>query len=385
MASPPINVGIIGYGGSAKSFNLPFILPNPDLRVCAFLQRAPAPDPANASSPHPPVGTHCTIDFPSATHHRTADAFFADPSIALVVICTHAHGEFVRRALESGKHVVVEKAFVNTSAEADELIRLAREKGRVLTVYQNRRFDADFLTLRHLVQSGALGEIRDAQMHFDFRMPAWVMGWTQKEYAAGQGMTFGLGSHTVDQALVLFGRPASVTGFLRSNRGVDSDVDDTFTIILQYGGALKNLVVTVKTAIVTHMKDNLKFFVRGTEGTYLKFGTDPQEAKALASPCQPASSSPSYGLEDERLHGTLSTTHPFSTQHQTLDAESGLYIGRYPSLLGRYQTLYENVVAAIRGEGEAELYVRPEEARDGLRVLELARESHEGGRTVLWS
>ncbi|KAJ7214458.1 hypothetical protein GGX14DRAFT_443956 [Mycena pura] len=380
MASPPINVGLVGYGGSAKSFNLPFILPNPDLRVCAFLQRAAAPDPA--SVPRLPVGTHCTIDFPSATHHRTADAFFADDKIELVVICTHEHGEFVRRALMSGKHVVVEKAFVNTSKEADDLIQLARERGKVLTVYQNRRFDSDFLTLQHLVKSGALGDIRDAQMHFDFRMPSWVMGWTQKEYAPGQGMTFGLGSHTVDQALVLFGRPGSVTGFLRSNRGVDSDVDDTFTIVLQYGGEQKNLTVTVKTAIVTHMKDNLRFFVRGTEGTYLKFGTDPQEAKALAAPCQPASD-PDYGREDERVWGTLSTTKEFDAKSQTFDEDSGLYIGKYPSLFGRYRGLYENVVTAIRGT--AELYVKPETSRDGLRILELARESHDTGRTVPWS
>ncbi|KAF9005723.1 hypothetical protein BDZ89DRAFT_1095549 [Hymenopellis radicata] len=332
--------------------------------VCAFLQRAAAPDPA--SSPRPPVGTHCTIDFPSATHHRTAEAFFGDDEIEL-------HGEFVRRALESGKHVVVEKAFVNTSKEADGLIQLAREKGRVLTVFQNRRFDSDFLTLQHIVESGALGEIRDAQMHFDFRMPSWVMGWTQKEYAAGQGMTFGLGSHTVDQALVLFGRPVSVTGFLRSNRGVDSEVDDTFTIILQYGGEQKNLTVTVKTAIVTHMEDNLKFFVRGTGGTYLKFGTDPQEAKAIAAPCQPASD-PDYGREDERIWGTLSTAKEFDTKSQVFDEESGLYIGKYPSMLGRYRGLYENV-----------LYVKPETSRDGLRILELARESHDTGRMVPWS
>jgi len=78
------------------------------------------------------------------------------------------------------------------------------------------------------------------------------------------------GSHTLDQALRLFGTPASVTGFLRANRGADSEVDDTFTVILQYSGTKKNLMVTVKTSIVTHMKDQLKFWVRGTEGTYLK-------------------------------------------------------------------------------------------------------------------
>jgi Oxidoreductase family, C-terminal alpha/beta domain len=134
----------------------------------------------------------------------------------------------------------------------------------------------------------------EAEIHFDFPSPSWISGWTKKEYSPGEGMAFGLGmkhflqteetfpnlvdtskqgTHTIDQALYLFGPPASVTGFFRSNRGVESDVDDTFTIILQYSGERKNLVVTVKTAIVSHMKDQLKFLVRGTNGSYLKVGT----------------------------------------------------------------------------------------------------------------
>ncbi|KAJ6615290.1 hypothetical protein B0H10DRAFT_2176839 [Mycena sp. CBHHK59/15] len=359
MASPPINVGLIGYGGSAKSFNLPFILPNPDLRVCAFLQRAAAPDPA--SSPHlRRHALHYRFPIRDAPRHRRG--FFGDDEIELVVICTHEHGEFVRRALESRKHVVVEKAFVNTSKEADDLIQLARRRGK---------FDSDFLTLQHIVKSGALGEIRDAQMHFDFRMPSWVMGWTQKEYASGQGMTFGLGSHTVDQALLLFGRPVSVTGFLRSNR------------------EQKNLTVTVKTAIVTHMKDNLKFFVRGTEGTYLKLEllvsravrNRPSRSQSHSRPL-PACIGSRLWTRGRAYMGTLSTTKEFDTKSQTFDEESGLYIGKYPSVLGRYRGLYENVVAAIRDT--AELYVKPETSRDGLRILELARESHETGRMVPW-
>lgn len=142
----------------------------------------------------------------------------------------------------------------------------------------------------------ALGDVLEADIHFDYPDPGWISGWTQKEYVVGEGMTFGLGTylthhvsylpanpsspsspgtHTLDQALVLFGRPATVTGFLRSNRGVDSDIDDTFTIILQYTGKQKNLLVTVKTAIVTHAKDQLKFHVRGTKGTYLKVRPPP--------------------------------------------------------------------------------------------------------------
>jgi predicted dehydrogenase len=90
------------------------------------------------------------------------------------------------------------------------------------------------------------------------------------EYIPGEGITFGLGSHSIDQALVLFGRPASVTAFLRSVRGIESEIDDTFTIILQYSGEKKNLLVTIKTAIVTPMLDQLKTFVRGTEGSFIK-------------------------------------------------------------------------------------------------------------------
>jgi predicted dehydrogenase len=113
---------------------------------------------------------------------------------------------------------------------------LAKEKGKILTVFQNRRFDSDFRTLHHLTSNGALGDILEANIHFDYPDASWISRWTKKEYVPGQGMTFALGTHTLDQALYLFGTPASVTGFFRSNRGVDSDVDDTFTIILQYSG-----------------------------------------------------------------------------------------------------------------------------------------------------
>ncbi|KAL8403880.1 hypothetical protein RB594_008940 [Gaeumannomyces avenae] len=372
----PIRVGIVGYGFSTKCFHLPYILPNPDLEVHAFLQRAPAP--AGLAPP----GKHCSVDFPRARHYRTAEEFFGDAEIELVVVCTHLHEEFVERALRTGKHVVVEKPFVTTSAEADRLIGLAKDCKKVLTVFHNRRYDSDFRTLRQLMAKGALGDVRDAQIHFDFPDPSWISGWTAKEYKPGQGMGFGLGSHTIDQALVLFGTPAFVTGFFASNRGVDSDVDDTFTIILQYAAPRKNLLVTVKTSIITPMKDQLKFFVRGTEGSYLKFGYCPQEARAIAAPGKPASGYDDFGAEDPSIWGTLTTKTAFDPASQALDGASGYHIGRYPSLPGYCRGYYENVVDAIRGKGEVE--VRPETARDGLRVIELARESHEKGTKVAW-
>ncbi|KAK1757825.1 hypothetical protein QBC47DRAFT_377055 [Echria macrotheca] len=373
----PIKVGFIGYGGSTKSFHLPFVLPNPDLHVYAFLQRAAAPENPSEAKPY----SHCTIDFPDAKHYRTADEFFADEAIELVIVCTHQHAEFVEKALVAGKHVVVEKPFVNTTAEADRLIALAKEKGKILTVYQNRRFDSDFRTLSFLHKQGALGTVLEADIHFDFPTPSWISGWTSPDYTPGQGMVFALGTHTIDQALHLFGPPTSVTAFFRSNRGVESKTDDTHTIILQYSPS-SNLIVTIKTSIVSHMKDQLRMFVRGTKGTYLKFGSDPQEARALASPCHPASD-PGYGLEPQEIWGTLTTTDEFDPDHQVLDEASGLYVGKFPSLPGWYRGYYENVVRAIRGEEE--VYVRPEESRDGLRVIELARQSFDEGRTVAWS
>jgi predicted dehydrogenase len=134
----------------------------------------------------------------------------------------------------------------------------------------DRRYDSDFPTLRHLINSNAFGTIIEFENHYDLEMPSWMVRNKTLKYVPGEGMAFGLGSHSVDQALVLFGRPASVTGFLRSLRGIESEVDDTFTIILQYSGEQKNLLVTIKTTIVSLMTDQFKTFVRGTEGSFVK-------------------------------------------------------------------------------------------------------------------
>lgn len=133
----PIQVGVIGYGFAAKSFHLPFISALPDYRVVAILQRAEAPsDPASVGKE-----VHCTIDVPDSTHHRTAEAFFADPEIQFVVVASHAdtHASFAEQALKAGKHVIIDKPFARSTAEADGIIKLAEEKGLVLTCFQNRR------------------------------------------------------------------------------------------------------------------------------------------------------------------------------------------------------------------------------------------------------
>jgi len=210
--------------------------------------------------------------------------------------------------------------------------------------------------------------------------PSWISGWTAPEYTPGEGMMFGLGTHSIDQALKLFGKPRSVTAFLRSLRGVQSEVDDTFTIILQYVGNQKDLLVSIKTTVVSPMAQQLKALVRGTKGSFMKFGTDAQEAHAIAG--IPATD-PGFGVEDTALHGLLSTTHKFDSSCQSQEPLTKKYVGKYPTITGRYLGFYENLVDAL--EGRAELQVKPEQSRDGIRVIELARESHQQGTTVEWT
>ncbi|KAL2831346.1 hypothetical protein BJY01DRAFT_226638 [Aspergillus pseudoustus] len=381
--APKIKVGVIGYGFAAKSFHLPFIRAIPEYEVVAILQRASAPaDPASV-----PKGTHCTVDIPGIKHYRTTEDFFAESGVDIVVVATHTdtHASLAEGALRAGLHVIVDKPFARSTEEADRVIALAREKGLLVTCFQNRRYDGDFKTVRELLAKNALGSLTEAEIHYDFDRAPWLHHMSEKKYTPGDGMAFGLGTHSVDQAYVLFGRPASVTAFYRVHRGpIDSEVEDSFTIILQYGESSSHpkLLVTIKTSVVSPMAQQLKFWIRGTAGSYLKFqqrSTCPQEEQ-IAHGVQPLD--PEFGAEGDSLSGTLTTYEEFDGQLQTFDDKAERWVGKYPTTRGRWMGVYEDLAKAIRGE--ADLAVRAEEVRDVLRIIELARESSETGTTVHW-
>jgi predicted dehydrogenase len=238
------------------------------------------------------------------------------------------------------------------------------------------------LTVQEILRKGALGSINEAEIHYDFDQAPWLKFMKGKEYTAGDGHTFGLGTHSLDQAYVLFGRPASVTAFFRVQRGIESEVEDSFTIILQYDDAQKGLLVTVKTCVVSPMAQQLKFWIRGAKGSYIKHqqrSSCPQE-EDIAKGAQPLD--PGFAAEPDALRGTLTTYEEFDKSVQTFDKESGRYVGRYPTIQGHWMRLYQNVADSINGK--AELAVKPGEVRDVLRIIELARESHEKGVTVAW-
>jgi predicted dehydrogenase len=225
-----------------------------------------------------------------------------------------------------------------------------------------------------LVDKKAFGQITECEIHYDFDFPFWMKSWDKTVYTPGQGMLFGIGSHTIDQALVLFGRPATITAFYRSLRGIESEIDDAFTVILQYGGEKKNLVVTVKTSVVCVMQYPLKFFVRGYDGSFVKYGDDKQESQVFQGL---AATEKGFGVEPEDTYGLLTTKEKVD---QSQSEDNGRWVGKFPSLVGSYVAYYEDLVKTIRGEKE--LVVKPETARDGLRIIEIARESAQKGCTL---
>lgn len=292
MAPSRIRLGVIGYRNSAKHFHLPFVALVPSIEVHAIVQRSPC-------SPDAKPGDHCTIDYPDVKHYSDVDAFFADPEIDLVLVCTGAmHYEYAKRALQSNKHVVVEKPFTSTSAEADELVQLSKETGKLATVFQSkcpvkysisgdlvlisayfvartdRRFDGDFLTAQKLIQDGVLGDVLEFESHFDWDDPPWPSkneGITQ--YTPGEGTLYGLGAHTVDQAILLFGLPKSVFAIFKAQRDGSrgSAIDDWHTVILQYQGDKdQGVVVTIKSTLLSPLTKQPNLFVRGRKGTYIK-------------------------------------------------------------------------------------------------------------------
>jgi predicted dehydrogenase len=242
----------------------------------------------------------------------------------------------------------------------------------------NQGQDGDFLTVQEILKQDALGGINEAEIHYDFDRAPWLKFMKGKEYTAGDGHTFGLGTHSLDQAYVLFGRPASVTAFFRVQRGIESEVEDSFTIILQYGGSQKGLLVTVKTCVVSP----LKFWIRGAKGSYIKYqqrSSCPQE-EDIARGAKPLDRD--FAAESDEMRGTLTTYEEFDKNIQALDKESDRWVGKYPTLRGHWMQLYQNVADAINGK--AELAIKAAEVRDVLRIIELARESNEKGVTVAW-
>ncbi len=349
---PPISTALLSYGLSGRVFHAPLLNVHPDFEVSKIWRR---PRPGGRSN------ADILGKYPDVQVVETMSEILEDPAIELVIVNTPepTHFEFVHAALSAGKHVVVEKAFTPTVAEADKLIALAKEKGLLLSVYHNRRWDSDFQTVKKVVEDGYLGEVLEYEAHYDRFRPEKKQGW-KEEQKPGTGILYNLGSHLIDQALQLFGWPEAVFADLRKQRaGVT--VPDQFDLMLRYPDRKAFLRASYLVRI-----PEPRYRLRGRKGTFMKYGLDPQEDDLNAGKLP---LSPDWGTEAEADWGTLSCTL------NGLDFE-----GRITSLQGNYLHFYAGMYQAIRN-GQP-LPVTAKEARDVIAIIEAAVKSSESGEVV---
>ena len=332
-----IFTALIGYGSGGRIYNAPIVSSVEGFRIEKILTSNP--DNIEAAQ----------RDFPQADVVQNFSEVIEDENIELVVILlpNHLHYSFARKALEAGKHVIVEKPFTTTVKEANDLIAIANKKNLVLTVNHNRRFDSDFQTVKKIKESGLLGQIVSYESHFDrFRMQV-KNSWKEDPEMPGHGILYDLGSHLIDQALVLFGHPEELFADIRIQRK-EAKVPDSFEILLFY----PNLKVSLNAGMLVKEKGP-NFSIFGTKGSFIKHGMDVQE-DALKRGLKPSSHAP-WGQEPEEFRGNLET----SEGRNLVESEKG-----------NYCKVYENLRNTI--ERKEDLYIKPEQARDVIKVIELA-------------
>ncbi|MNJ29430.1 oxidoreductase [Paenibacillus bouchesdurhonensis] len=341
-----IQVGLIGFGLSGSVFHAPLIDRTEGLKLAAVVSSQP--DKVKES-------------YRDAKVYRDIEALLNDQNIQVVVISSPnlTHYEYATQALEAGKHVVVEKPFTNSSEEAERLIALAKEKKLLLTVYHNRRWDNDFLTIRRLLETGVLGNVSYYEAHFDRFRPEVTGRWREQDLP-GSGMLYDLGSHLIDQALTLFGKPNTVWADLRKERR-GGKVTDYFHLVLGYS----NLRVVLHAGSLVR-EQGPRFILHGDRGSFIKHGFDPQEAqlrKGLGPDAE------DWGRDTAANYGKLTT-----------DIGGLAVSGTVDTLIGGYEMFYRKLADAIL-HGQASP-VLAEDARDVIRIIELAMDSHSKGRVL---
>jgi scyllo-inositol 2-dehydrogenase (NADP+) len=336
----PICAAVAGYGMSGEVFHAPFLHVNDAFELSGIMSS----------------GEKAAQHYPKTKIYRQFDQLLHDPLIELIVICTphQLHEEHAIAALQAGKHVVVEKPVAMSSASFLRMMEAAKNSGKLLIPYHNRRWDGDFLTVKQLMEEGFLGEIVEFVSRFDRYAP--TISRAEWRYADpnGGGTLFDLGPHLIDQALVLFGKPHSVWCKLYEQRP-ESKVNDSFELKLFY----PECTATLRAGIFVR-ETGPRFQVHGTLGSYLKYGLDSQEAH-LKKGKKPNASG--FGNEPKKQAGIL---HSMSQNRQQRI--------KYPSLSGHYMQFYEGVAQAIRQQ--LTVPVDPADALLGLQLIEAAVKSH---------
>ncbi len=337
-----IKVGIIGFGYSATTFHIPLIECIDGMQLVAI-----------SSSKYELV----QAKHPSAMVFQSAEELVTSGLINLAVITTpnHTHFPLAKLCLENGVNVVVEKPMTNTVEEAEQLIRLADHKNLLFSVFHNRRWDGDYLTVRKLLRNGILGDTKFFESHFDRFRPTVQKRWREVS-GLGSGTWYDLGSHLVDQTVELFGIPQALTARCLPTRK-NSETTDYFHVSLHY----EDLEAVLHSSSFT-TAPNTRFRIEGTRGNYIKYGFDPQEAQ-LKSGLTPKDSK--YGVENTSEYGTCY----FNSSSEIIETE-----------IGCYQQYYQKIVRAMRLKDENP--VNPSNVLVTLKIIELAEQSGKLGKTL---
>ena len=342
-----MRTGIVGFGVAAQFMHLPFIVTNPDYQLHSILQRH---------------GDTAKEKYPGVKIVRDLDEMLADEQLELIVITTpnDSHFDYAYRSLEAGKNVVLEKPFTITSEDAAKLIAQAKKTNRVLSVYQNRRYVSDFLTIRQILNENKLGEIVEFEAHYDRYRPEQRPNAWREENTPGSGILYDLGAHLIDQAFCLFGLPGFVTADIRIQRP-HARATDYFELWLDYGFTK----IILKAGMLVR-EPGPRYMIHGMNGSFIKSGEDPQEA-LLRKGVLPTAGD--WGMESEDIFGLLHTEY-----------KGKIIKEKYPSLPGNYGGYYKDLYNTIR-KGEP-LKVKPEHGYNVIRLIELATESSEKKSSV---
>ena len=341
----PVKTALLSFGMSGRVFHAPFLHCNPGFELYAIWEREK--DLSRALYPYVHV-------------YRSFEEILEDQAIELVVINTpnYTHYEYTKAALRAGKHVVVEKPFTVTVEEGLELEALAAEVGRKIAVFQSRRYDSDSRTVKKIVEEGWLGEIVEAEFHYDRYTVALSPKVHKETPGPGRGLLYDLGSHLLDQTLQLFGLPVAVFADIGIIRPI-SKVDDYMELLLYYP-AQRNLRVRLKSSYLVR-EPIPATALYGTKGTFLKPKADPQEQQLLAGAMPEGED---WGVEPDSGKGLLHTE------------KDGKVIREYvPSLKGNYGDFYDGLYKALRNN--APVPVTAEEGTDIIRVITAAYKSNE--------
>lgn len=338
----PINTALLSFGMSGQVFHAPFLKVHPGFHFYAVWER---------------TKNLAQEKYPGIKTWRSLEELLADEKIELLIVNTPSgtHYNYAKKCIEAGKHTVVEKPFTATVQQGEELIQLAKQKNVLLSVYQNRRYDSDYKAIKKVVDENLLGEIVEAEFHYD-RFSEQLSYKVHKETPGpAVGALYDLGAHLIDQSLQLFGMPDAVFGDIRIVRPL-SQVDDYFELLLYY----KKLRVRLHCSYL--VREPLPAYqLHGSKGSFIKHKTDVQEAALLEGKTP---DTPDWGREPEHLKGMLHTER------------DGKIIKEYlPSFQGSYIDYFEGMYQAIRNNKSV-----PVSAEDGLNVIRIIEAAFKSNR-----